>query len=153
MFDQQPNRGRTPRFGNTNNKGHINLCTVCSEPGTRLSSFTIDPLRAAPASTTYQRNDCSYSSDRDEYRCEAHYREPCLRGYSWGRTTHPLTRPDDHCCVVGCFGKAEYEIYGESGDPDDSTTACSVHVGDLLGTPSWRTPPNHSWTVAERARD
>ena len=143
----QPMRGRAWTVGMIRN-GTINLCTVCGEEPTHLSSFTIDPLRTAPASTTYRRDDCTRSSDRDEYRCEEHYRTPALRGYSWGASRKLSPIPERYCCRPGCRTEAAFDIYGESNHPDDSTMGCADHVGWLLGTPDWLGgDDNGVWTV------
>jgi len=53
------------------------------------------------------------------------------------------------CCVIGCFNEPEFDIYGESGHPEDSTQACESHVGVLLGTPEWLAKDNRSWSVVQ----
>lgn len=67
------------------------------------------------------------------------------------------------CCVLTCNLDAEFDIYGESNHPDDTTQACELHVGELLGTPmyraqtsdgeplDWTAPQNQSWTVVTLA--
>ena len=149
---EQPIRGRIHPIGQVNDRGHINLCAVCGATSTAICSFTIDPLRQAPASSTFGRDDCSYSTDRDEYRCDEHSGPflVTLRGYSWGRTSWLRDRPTDHCCVVGCRKNGEYEIYGESNHPDDNTVSCEEHIGRLLGSPAFTEDVNKSWTVVSR---
>ena len=52
------------------------------------------------------------------------------------------------CCNLFCMEPAEFEIVGGSGHFEDSTLACAVHVGELLGTPDWLVEPNDLWIVA-----
>lgn len=52
-----------------------------------------------------------------------------------------------HCCEHDCGSPADFEIFGESGHPEDTTHACGEHVGSLLGTPAWMDAENESWTV------
>jgi hypothetical protein len=37
-----------------------------------------------------------------------------------------------YCCHIPCSRAAEWEIWHTSGDPYDSTHACTEHVGELL---------------------
>lgn len=62
------------------------------------------------------------------------------------------------CCYIEdadhqrCETDAEFDIYGESGAPDDITQACEAHIGALLGShPSGH--QNRSWTVYDMAAD
>ena len=51
--------------------------------------------------------------------------------------------PDDGSCEFA----ADYAIYGESNHPDDYTDTCDSHLEEMIGTPSWLTEPNRSWTL------
>jgi hypothetical protein len=47
---------------------------------------------------------------------------------------------------------AEFQIWGDEGDPDDVTEACEDHVGVLLGKPARsadRVPHPWSWSIWE----
>jgi hypothetical protein len=52
-----------------------------------------------------------------------------------------------HCCYLGCNKLAEFGIYGAPAHFEDVTEACSKHVGELLGTPLWKTQPNTHWVI------
>jgi hypothetical protein len=49
-------------------------------------------------------------------------------------TTREIERPEEkpYCCHIPCSGAAQWEIWHVSGDPYDSTHACTEHVGELL---------------------
>lgn len=52
-----------------------------------------------------------------------------------------------HCCFVGCNCNAEFDIIGHCG-PEDTTQACTLHVGKLLGSPVETKETNTHWTVS-----
>lgn len=56
-------------------------------------------------------------------------------------------RNTPYCCFLNCSNDAEFSVHGSSGHFEDVTETCALHVGLLLGTPTWLEKQNDHWVV------
>ena len=51
------------------------------------------------------------------------------------------------CCELGCDASGEFALYALTGTLEDSTVACTQHVGILLGTITTQPWGSYYWQV------
>jgi hypothetical protein len=72
-------------------------CDQCGEPATKRHTYLLPNARRNPASSAFGRDDCSWCSDHEVFRCntcepQGGSIEPSVEGYGWCSTFEAVPR-------------------------------------------------------------